>query len=181
MDQRFKACLPYTLREECPDPEHWSDSRNFSNDPHDPGGETMCGITQREYNAWRHKHGLKPAAVQEITETEGEEVYYENYWLPYCPALPPGMDLAFFDAAVNEGSAEAIKMLQHTLGITADGVWGPLTDRMVQGLQGSDVVMVKRYTQVREAVYRTFRGYRYFGRGWERRSAEIGLEAVRMA
>ena len=40
---RFLACLPFTLKEE----------GGYSNDAHDPGGKTMEGIIQREYDRYR--------------------------------------------------------------------------------------------------------------------------------
>lgn len=180
----FLSCLPNTLIQECPLPGDWSNIKNFSDDPHDSGGATMCGITQGEYWVWLKQQKLPLVPVQELTKDQGYTIYFDNYWDPYCPELAPGMDLDFFDTRVNEGTGEAIKILQFTLGLTVDGQWGPATDAAVKAMDTDPVrVMqaIKTFTARREAVYRTFSGFQYFGADWERRSAEIGAQAVAMA
>jgi len=178
-DDRFHACLPITLKQECPHPEDWNNPRNFSNDAHDPGGKTMCGIIQREYDIYRKHKGLPARDVRQLTRDEGEEIYDNSYWLPECPKLPPGLDLQFFDEAVNAGPHAATKILQQALEIEADGTWGPSTSLAVRGIFNPTRV-VNLYTVKREAYYRSLSGYRYFGKDWIRRAQEIGAEALKM-
>lgn len=178
-DDRFALCLPYTLAQECPFPADWSNPHNFSDDAHDPGGATQCGIIQREYDAYRKSKGLPVQSVRKITAAEGEEIYRASYWLPECAKLPAGLDLCYFDAAVNEGASEAVRILQTTLGIANDGEWGPLTEAAVTHI-GDIRSAIERFTARRETVYRQMRGYRYFGRDWERRSAQIEAAAMKM-
>lgn len=176
---RFHICLPYTLAQECPYPKQWSNPHNFSNDAHDPGGKTMCGIIQREYDTYRKRKGLPVRDVRLLTQDEGEEIYEASYWLPECPKLPPGLDLCFFDEAVNAGPHAAIVLLQRVIGVGDDGMWGPLTDLAVRGTH--DVRdAVKSYTAHREQYYRGLRGFPYFGKGWLRRSEEIRTAALTM-
>src|SRR5215469_12907652 len=108
---RFTTCLPFTLAQECPYPSEWGNPKNFSNDPGDPGGKTMDGIIQIEYDSYRVRQGLTRRDVRNVTEVEGDEIYYTGYWLPYCPELPAGLDLCFFDTSVNEGTFQAVKIL----------------------------------------------------------------------
>ena len=177
---RFKACLPFTLAQECPLPNDWSNPNNFSDDAHDPGGKTMCGITQREYDTWRKVQGLPAQDVRLLTSDEGGEIYDGSYFLPDCPKLAAGLDLVVFDANVNEGCTEATRMLQYVLNIVVDGAWGAQTTAAVAAIK--DVrSTIAAFTARREAVYRTFAGYRYFGADWERRSREIGAAALKMA
>jgi lysozyme family protein len=178
-DPRFLACLPCTLIQECPLPNDWSNRRNFSNDAHDPGGATMCGIIQREYDIFRKSKGLPTRAVIQLEQAEGYEIYQTSYWLPDCPKLPAGLDLCLFDESVNAGPHEATKILQVALGIPADGSWGPQTDAAITGI--TDVAaVINAYTARREAFYRSLRGFQYFGADWIRRSAEIGAQAIKM-
>lgn len=177
---RFYTCLPFTLAQEAPDSSDWSNLKNFSDDAHDPGGETMNGIIQREYDTFRKSEGLPTQDVRKITQDEGDTIYEDSYWLPYCPKLPAGLDLSFFDSAVNEGTTEAVKILQFSLGVASDGDWGPLTDAGVTAIKDVPAA-IKAFTARREAVYRLFNGFQYFGTDWERRSAEIGAEALKMA
>jgi len=185
MTDRFSVCLPFTLAQECPDPANWSDPKNFSNDKHDPGGETMCGIIQREYDQYRKSENLVCRDVRLCTEEEGQVIYTANYWLPHCDSLPPGLDLQFFDAAVNMGCFEAVKILQHILDITVDGSWGPKTAAEVADVMAGGAVMrtqvIREFTARRQAVYKMMTGYKYFGTDWERRATEIGAEALKMA
>jgi lysozyme family protein len=180
---RFFDCLPFTLAQECPFPNDWSNPRNFSDDAHDPGGETMCGIIQREYDAYRKHLGFLVRDVRQITKGEGYDIYRGTYWLPHGPLLPAGLDLNFFDACVNEGSLEAVRILQAALGLHIDGDWGPQTSAAVGDLaaRGNAKMAILAYTERREAVYRAMRGFQYFGRDWIRRSQEIGAQALKMA
>lgn len=180
MTDRFDVCLPFTLAEECPCPNDWSNPKNFSNDAHDPGGETMCGIIQREYDAYRRSCGDPVRDVRQLTQDEGHEIYEDNYWLPHCDSLPPGLDLAFFDSAVNEGAVEAIRILQVALSLNNDGQWGPQTDAAVKGIRGVPLV-IRAFTNRREEVYRSLSGFKYFGRDWLARSARIQTAALKMA
>lgn len=178
---RFDACWPLVLAEECPCPKDWSNPRNFSNDPEDPGGATMCGIIQTEYNYYRAKHGMASQSVRLITRDEGRDIGLNSYWLPHCPALAPGLDLQFFDECFNTGPVEATKVLQVALGIQADGVWGPMTMMAVGELKPFALApVVKAYTARRIAVYSQMRGFGRFGKGWDARAARIGAAALKM-
>lgn len=101
---RFLICLPDTLIQECPLPTDWSNAANFSDDPHDPGGATMCGIIQVEYDAYRKSLSEPAQSVRLISQAEGYAIYQANYWQPHCPQLQAGLDLSFFDSAVNMGA-----------------------------------------------------------------------------
>lgn len=178
-DARFLACLPFTLRQECPHPSDWSNRANFSNDAHDPGGKTMCGIIQREYDAYRKSHGLPTQDVRNLTMDEGHDIYFNSYWLPHCPTLAPGLDLVLFDANVNEGSTEGTKIMQAALSCANDGDWGPATAQAVTA--ANPLQAIKAFTARRQTVYRMMNGFQYFGTDWIRRSQEIGAQATIMA
>jgi lysozyme family protein len=178
-DAGFLACLPFTLAQECPIPYDWSNPENFSNDAHDPGGETMCGIIQREYDAYRKSKGLPTRDVRNLTQDEGEDIYLNSYWLPHCPSLPIGLALCLFDANVNEGSTEGTKILQFALGIVNDGDWGSETAAAVAAISDLQNIIVG-FTARRETVYREMRGFQYFGKDWLRRASEIGRQALKM-
>jgi lysozyme family protein len=179
LSPRFEACLPDTLRQECPNPGDWSNPANFSNDPHDPGGPTMCGITQSEYDSYRQSLGETEQSVKLISQAEGQAIYQMSYWQPYCPQLPAGLDLSFFDSSVNMGLGEATRILQFVLNIPADGTWGPQTAGAVTGIANVTTV-IEAFTARREAVYRTFATFQFFGTDWIRRTQEIGDESLQM-
>ncbi len=81
----------------------------FSDDPNDSGGRTNMGITQRTYNDYCKRHGLKEKDVKNITKEEAINVYYNDYWRAsgadkidnYAEAL------ILFDTAVLHGVGKA--------------------------------------------------------------------------
>lgn len=98
----FERCLAATLR--------WEGG--YSNHPDDPGGPTMKGVIQREYDAWRRKHSEPLGPVRQISDEEVKAIYRQNYWdAMKCDALPLGLDFCVFDAAVNSGPGRAGKWL----------------------------------------------------------------------
>jgi lysozyme family protein len=175
LDLRFEVCLPDTLVQE----------GGYSNDAHDPGGMTMKGIIQREYDAKRRQWGLPTQWVRKISDDEMRTIYYTDYWLPYCPHLPAGLDLEFFDLDVNGGPHRAVVTLQRALLITDDGMFGPATQAAVDTVvsKGQDAILslIESFKAQREAFYRALATFRYFGTDWIRRSEEIAKQGEAMA
>ncbi|MGB8902004.1 MAG: glycosyl hydrolase 108 family protein [Methylocella sp.] len=90
--ENFQACLAFTLKYE----------GGRSNDPRDPGGRTMEGVTQATYNAYRDKKALVRKDVFTIEAAERDEIYRNEYWdLVNGDVLRAGEDLCVFDFAVN--------------------------------------------------------------------------------
>lgn len=130
-----------------------ADEGGWSDDPDDDGGPTMYGVTQPPYDEWRTRHGLPTQPVQAITRDEARSVYLDLFWTPAGgDVLPPPLDLVVFDAAVQHGPAEAVRMLQGALGVPQDGGIGPVT---LGALAGRDAAAVARLVlDKREALYR---------------------------
>jgi lysozyme family protein len=171
-DTEFDKCLPDTLVQE----------GGYSNDAHDPGGMTMYGIIQREYDLKRRQWSLPTQWVRNISQAEMHTIYFTDYWMPYCPKLWAGLNLEFFDLDVNGGCHRAVVTLQRVLGITADGLWGPATDAAVTSLiaAGNIPKSIADYKTQREAFYRSLSTFKYFGKDWIRRSEEVEAEAAKM-
>jgi len=168
-DDRFAICLPYILKEE----------GGNSDDPHDPGGRTSRGIVQTEYNAYRTSKGEQQQSVYQATDEEVADIYQHQYWLPWCPSMQPGVDLCFFDMAVNSGPVQAVKLLQRALGVSADGHLGIITSTALQG--SNAVKLVSNFSDQRRAFYRSLGTFKYFGVGWLNRVATIENVALKMA
>ncbi len=148
----------------------------YVDDPRDPGGATNYGITQRTYDAWRASQGLLPRDVRQIEEREVAEIYFERYWKACrCEELPPPLDVLVFDAAVNQGPATAVRMLQQVLGVKADGVVGPQTLRAVQAADLDEIVPL--YLAERALRYIRLAHFDRFGRGWLKRLFWIARHA----
>jgi lysozyme family protein len=148
MADNFEHCLSVTLK--------WEGG--YSNHPDDPGGPTMKGVIQREYDAWRKRLGNHPRPVRQIGEDELREIYRGEYWDAMgCDDLPTGMDLCVFDAAVNSGVGRAKAWLTSAQDIDA-------------------------FCETRLAFLQHLgRLWRVFGAGWRRRVEGIRNEARVMA
>jgi len=154
----------------------------FSDDPYDPGGPTNFGITLKTYATFvgatldASSRGRLVAQLRAIPEDHVRTIYRQRYWQPAgCAALPAGLDLFHFDAAVNHGVGGALRLLQQALGVTADGVIGPNTRRAIDTADPSQVI--ERYTALRERRYRALPHFWRFGRGWLNRVAATRVAA----
>lgn len=108
----FDAALAVTLK--------WEGG--YVNDPADPGGETKYGISKRSH---------PNVDIQALTHEQAAGIYRRDYW-----SRIKGGDIrnqatanVLFDMAVNMGAVTAIRILQHVVGVEADGVVGPITLR----------------------------------------------------
>ncbi|MFT0860921.1 glycoside hydrolase family 108 protein, partial [Ancylobacter sp. G4_0304] len=152
----------------------------WSDHPRDPGGATMKGVTQRVYDGWRRRAGLKTRNVRQITDAELRAIYRVQYWVAVRgDDLPAGLDDCLFDAAVNSGAAQAAKWLQRALGVAADGQIGEAT---LAALAGRDVAsLIGEVCDRRLAMLRALSTWKTFGAGWSRRVAQVRAQALRLA
>jgi lysozyme family protein len=138
----LEQALAFTLKEE----------GGFVDNPHDHGGATNHGVTQREYSAWRGAKGLPAQSVELITDAETHQLYLEDYWTPaHCGNLPDAVAIVHFDWCVNHGVRGAIKTLQAAAGVTSDGIFGPATAAAIAAMDVA--ALVAQYQRFRDAWY----------------------------
>jgi lysozyme family protein len=157
------------------------DEGGNDDDPHDHGGRTSRGITQREYDAWCVKnHRPQGDDVWAASDAEINTIYHEQYWLPYCDLLPPGVDYVFFDDAVNAGPVQAITQLQKALGnVQVDGHMGVATEQATMAV--NSLTLIHNYCEVRRTFYRHLAQFPRYGKGWLSRVDHVERGATRMA
>lgn len=165
---RFDICLDEVLRHE----------GGYADHPADPGGATNMGITHKTLARWRQVSPwwkLPKSDIQQLKRAEAARIYRASYW-DRCKAgqLPPGLDLALFDFAVNSGPDRAIRTLQAELGVAADGQIGPLTLAAVQTRAAG--ALATALCDRRLAFLRRLPTFAVFGKGWASR-----VDAVRKA
>ena len=160
--------------------ESWEGWHQFSANPHDPGGATYSGVTQRTYDAYRHLKGLPQISVRRMTDAECQEIYQTQYWTSARgDDLPPGIDLCQYDESVNSGPVEAVRLLQQALGIVVDGDFGLETLHAVSTCQ--DVPsLIRHVCAIRLSFWHRLKTWIYFGVGWTRRDAGIQDKALAM-
>ena len=138
----------------------------YVNHPKDPGGATDRGITQSTYDAWNKRRGVKKRSVRGISKEEADQIIVSQYFVPVqFDQLPPGLDYAVADFAVNSGPRRAILELQKLLpGIDRDGVMGNKTLAAVEAANLQDLIAA--YGKARMAYLRGLKTWSTFGKGW---------------
>jgi lysozyme family protein len=136
-----------------------------SDDPRDPGGHTMEGITQKSYDCFLDKKGLPHKDVFDIPASERDEIYRTEYWNAVNgDALRPGENLCVFDLAVNSGPHRALQIWNQ-----AGGAQATLND------------IIKKVCAKRLSFLQELRTWQYFGAGWTRRVAACRSAALKMS
>ncbi|TCQ82621.1 lysozyme family protein [Ochrobactrum sp. BH3] len=149
--ENFNSCLSETLSHEG----GWADN------PKDPGGATMKGITLATFRRWKPK--ATKADLRAISAEMLQKIYRVDYWDPVKgDILALGVDLAAFDYAVNSGPGTAWKALSKVLG-------------------GADHETVKKLCARRLSSYQALKHWTTFGKGWTRRIAAIEAKGVAWA
>jgi lysozyme family protein len=169
MKANFARCLEIVLGYE----------GGFSNNPDDPGGATMRGVTQGTYDSHRIGQGLSPQPVELISESELQAIYRTGYWDRVCgDALPAGADLAIFDFAVNSGPTRAVKMVQEIVGADPDGKFGPETLACVKRID--PIGLVSELCLERLEFLQGLSHWPTFKNGWQKRVRGIEASALAM-
>ena len=153
------------------------DEGGNDDDPSDHGGRTSRGITQREYTAWLAQYKRPGADVWGAPQADVDQIYFDEYWLPECNDLPPGVDFQFFSMKVNAGPHQAIILLQRALGISDDGRIGPVTRAAIA--KADPRQLVGQFYQHSRVFYQGL-GQPKFLRGWLNRAAADYALAVQM-
>jgi len=143
----------------------------YSNNPADPGGETMWGVTV----AVARRSGY-PGPMRDMPVAVAKAIYRARYWDdPGIVNLPAGVRWAVFDGAVNSGPVQSIKWLQRALAVADDGALGPLTLKAAGLIPAAS--LVAHYNGQRLKFMTDLPTWGTFGKGWARRIASNLMEA----
>ena len=145
----------------------------------DPGGVTNLGVTKRVWEEWVG-HEVDEKAMRALTPELVGPMYKAKYWDKIRgDDLPTGVDYAVFDAAINSGPGRAAKWLQTAVGAVPDGSIGAGTLAKVAAMEPAAII--EKYQETRLAFLKSLPTWDTFGKGWERRVAEVGEAASHMA
>ena len=143
--------------------------------PDDPGGATNLGVTIGTLSAHLGRRATKDE-VRALTKDEVRPIYRKRYWDAVSgDDLPPGVDHAVFDYAVNSGPARSAKALQGVIGAEQDGIIGPVTLGAVRQLGARNVIDGLQDERLR--FLKRLSTWPTFGRGWEKRVKRVRSEA----
>lgn len=96
----------------------------------DTGGPTKFGITAATLGAWRgYGHAASAEEVRQLSVHEAREIYRQQYIVKPRFALidDDGLRAQLVDDGALSGPRAAITSLQLELGVTPDGILGPVT------------------------------------------------------
>ena len=118
MKENYQSALNHVLQSEG----GWSDN------PADPGGATMKGITLATYRSVKGNPHITKEELRNISDQEVADIYKQNYWDKVKgDDLPSGVDYAVFDASVNMGVGRASKLIQ-TAGLISEHDFNKLAE-----------------------------------------------------
>lgn len=156
----------------------------YVNHSKDPGGATNMGITHGTLSSWLGRRATLDD-VRNLSKEMATAIYKANYWDKVKgDELPAGLDYVAFDAAVNSGPVRGIRWLQEGLGVSPDGIIGPVTLEAAWGVSDEAInkALNARLAFMKRAVHpRTkARLWNTFGRGWQARVDRVHRVAHRM-
>ena len=141
----------------------------YVNDPQDPGGETKYGISKRQYPL---------LDIPSLTLTEARVIYHRDYWTPIKGIeLPWPMAALILDTAINQGVDVAKRLTQKALGVTQDGLFGPITLQALNTQSSNE--LAARFLADRALRYTGTRNFDHYGRGWFKRLFALTMEVSR--
>ena len=150
----------------------------YANHPSDPGGRTNLGVTQATWENWIGRQSDE-SEMRSLTSDKVEPMYRKKFWdAVRGDELPTGIDYLMFDFAVNAGAGRAIKTLQTSIGVAADGAFGPITMAAMKSFE--PVKLIERFSQAKEDFYRSLNTFNVFGKGWLNRVERVRAEALKM-
>jgi lysozyme family protein len=158
----------------------------FTDDARDPcnhlpdgrAGCTNYGVTQ---TAWEEYVGHKVSTqdMRDLTREQISPFYKRKYWdAVRGDELPVGLDYLSFDYAVNAGPGRSIKTLQAAVGVPQDGGFGPMTMAAVLAVDPHE--LIEKFSQAKEAFYRSLNTFETYGKGWLNRVAAVKVKAETM-
>ena len=117
-----------------------------SDDKADSGGHTIFGISQNNFpNAFANVYNLfKSGNIQEAKQ-RALSFYTAEFWNPLYERInKPNVAFRLFDFGVNGGEKESVNILQETLSISNDGVFGNDT---LTAVNNADDTLYENYCQ----------------------------------
>ncbi|NML32974.1 glycoside hydrolase family 108 protein [Paraburkholderia antibiotica] len=140
----------------------------YSNNPRDPGGETMWGITARVARANGYAGAMKALPLQ-----TAKAIAKREYWDPLClDQFDARIAFQMFDANYNGGPT--VRWAQQASGVPVDGKISP---RTIDAIRATDPVeFCLRFLAYRLKYLTGLRAWPTFGRGWSGRIASNMLK-----
>lgn len=142
---------------------------------HDDRGNWTTGIVG-EGELKGTKYGISAISypkhdIENLTLEQAKVIYYSRYWLPLKPAVfSPAMQYQMFDAAVNHGIRNTVKMLQRSVDTVVDGYIGGNTIAAMAKIDSIQLPVL--FNAERIEFYTQIHTFDKYGKGWMNRIAQ---------
>jgi lysozyme family protein len=146
----------------------------YQNDPNDRGNWTSGVIGVGELKGT--KYGISAMSypqldIKNLTLEQAKEIYKRDFWGRFnALKLTDGMQFMLFDAAVNHGPGNAVRMLQRAVDVIDDGHIGPVTMLAVSKI--TPRILLLKFAAERLMFITRLRSFDRYGRGWVSRVAD---------
>jgi lysozyme family protein len=146
--------------------------------PEDSGNWTGGVVGRGELKGT--KFGISAAAypyldIKNLTLAQAKEIYFRDFWAILGNAHP-AVKFQLFDASVNHGYPNAIRMLQNAVRVAPDGQWGRISQAALDAMETNDILL--RFVAFRLKYWASLKSFDTFGRGWTNRGADNLLYAA---
>lgn len=145
----------------------------LSMDQDDPGNWTGGEIGAGQLRGT--KYGVSAASyphedIPNLTRERAKEIFRSDFWNKIkADKLYDGVAWQAADFAFNSGPQTAIRHLQKALGVSDDGLWGPISQAASQSMSETDQIM--RLIAERMKFLVRLRNWSSAGKGWMNRMA----------
>jgi lysozyme family protein len=146
----------------------------YQDNPNDRGNWTSGVIGVGELKGT--KFGISAMSyssldIENLTLAQAKEIYKRDFWDRFSALkLADGIQFMLFDAAVNHGPGNAVRMLQRAVLVIDDGHIGPVTIIAVGKTDTN--TLLRRFAAERLLFISKLRAWDRFGRGWVTRVAD---------
>lgn len=150
----------------------------FSDDPRDLGNWTGGKVGVGELKGTKYgiaAHSYPYLDIKNLTLAQAKEIYHRDFWAIIGNAHP-SIKFQLFDASVNHGHPNAIRMLQDAVRVAPDGQWGGISQAALDAMETNDVLL--RFVAYRLKFWAKLSIFDDFGRGWTNRGADNLLYAA---
>lgn len=135
----------------------------YTNNPNDPGGETMWGITARVARASGYM-GPMPELPLDTAKSIAKKLYWDPLKLDQ---FDPRVAFQILDANYNGG--HPVIWMQGAAGVQVDGILGAQTVAAV--MAADPLKFTLRWNSLRLTYFTSLKTWPTFGKGWTRRIA----------
>ena len=155
----------------------------FVNNPSDPGGATMCGVTMATWKQYCRQHGIRCTVetLKNIAPADWASIMKSGYWDKVSAGgiKCQGIANMVADFAVNAGVTTAAKALQRAANVLHDGIVGTIPLQAVN--DGNQAIIFRALRAARLEYYQGLAKRKpemeQFLAGWERRVKAIRLQS----